>query len=68
MKKHSTLYWLELFEIELIDPDGWRGVDSRPMQARLLDLITLEEFWTRLTSSTILPRNSEKLKILESIV
>ena len=68
MKKHTTHFWLELFEIELIDPDGWRNISGRSVGVSLMEAISVETFALRVMESTILPRNSEKLKILTSIV
>lgn len=68
MKLRTPNDWCEIFEIELIDPDGWRNISGRSVGVSLMEAITVETFALRIMDSTILPRNSEKLKILESIV
>jgi hypothetical protein len=51
MKKHTGYEWLEFFDIEMIDPDGWRKNDN----VTLDDLIDIEEFVDRINISTIRP-------------
>jgi hypothetical protein len=43
--------WGKLLDVEIIDPDGWRGRDSKP----LTEPIGLQEFINRLSESTIMP-------------
>lgn len=45
--------WEAMHDIEIVDNDGWRGVNGRPMT----DPITLKEFTERMNESTIRPTN-----------
>jgi hypothetical protein len=60
--------WCEIFEIEILDPDGWRGIGGRSANVNLLEAITVEDFATRIMDSTIRHHNNDKLKILLHIV
>jgi hypothetical protein len=51
MKKHTGWEWLEFFDIEMLDDDGWRKADGVTLDAS----ITLEEFGDRISVSTIRP-------------
>lgn len=43
--------WADLLHIKIIDPDGWRGKNGRPLE----DKISLTEFMQRIYQCTIMP-------------
>lgn len=59
--------WCTVYDVQVLDPDGWRGANHKPWSAP----ITLEEFVERFNESTArghdkLPEVREKNKPLDS--
>lgn len=62
MKKHTPLFWANLFGIEFVDIDGWEGSwhFSQP--------VDITEFLTRTCSSCIHPFDFERYKLLNEMI
>ena len=54
--------WATLFEVTILDPDGWNRKTN--FDEDFSTPIDIETFANKLSMSTILPRNKEKLKML----
>jgi len=55
---HKPVVWAEMLELEIMDPDGWRGHMRKDMDEK----IGLVEFMDRLSVTTISVKSKQKCR------